>query len=431
MTIRRPPAEGSLFRHRDFMLLWTGQTVSQTGSQVTILALPLVAIVTLRATTFEVGLLSVAATSAFLLVALPAGVLADRVRRRRLMLCCDVALLAVIGSVPAAQAAGVLTLGQLYGVALASSVLGVCFTVAYSSYLPSLVGRDQLIDGNGKLRTSQSFAELAGPSLGALLVGLLGAALAMSGDAVSYAVSAACLGAIRTREPQAPPAGQDRPASFRADLGTGIRYVLRDPILRQTVAWNGTANFFVIIVETLGPLFLVRDLHLRPAYVGLLLALGAAGGVAAGLASARLARRLGSARIAWLATTAFTAPGLLIPLARSGWWVLLFAAGWMSWTFGATLCGVAVAGYQQGTCPAALLGRVTGAARWVNWGTLPLGGLAAGGLGVLLGVRATLWIAVTGGCLSGLWLYFSPLRQLRDMPAESLRPAAAGPVTAG
>jgi hypothetical protein len=312
----------------------------------------------------------------------------------------------------------------------------VCFTVAYSSYLPSLIGRDQLIDGNGKLRTSQSFAELAGPSLGALLVGLLGAALAMSGDAVSYAVSAICLGAIRTGairtgEPQAARGRPDRRASFRADLGTGIRYVLRDPILRQMVAWNGTANFFVIIVETLGPLFLVRELHLRPAYVGLLLALGAAGGVAAGLGSARLARRIGSARIAWLATTAFTAPGLLIPLARPGWWVLLFAAGWMSWTFGATLCGVAVAGYQQGTCPAGLLGRVTGAARWATWGTLPLGGLAAGGLGALLGVHAALWIAVTGGCLSGLWLYFSPLRRLRDMPAERLRPSALGPVTAG
>ncbi|HEY1622117.1 MAG TPA: MFS transporter [Streptosporangiaceae bacterium] len=421
------PAGRSLFRHRDFMLLWGGQTVSQTGSQVTILALPLVAIVTLRASTFEVGLLSVAATSAYLLIALPAGVLADRVRRRRLMLWCELALLLVIGSVPVAQAAGVLTLGQLYGVALISSVLSVCFTVAYSSYLPSLVGRDQLIDGNGKLRTSQSFAELAGPSLGALLVGLLGAALAMSGDAVS----AICLGAIRTREPRAPRTGQDRPVRFRADLGTGIRYVLRDPILRRTVAWSGTANFFVIIVETLGPLFLVRELHLRPAYVGLLLALGAAGGVAAGLASARLARRIGSARIAWLATTACTAPGLLIPLASSGWWVLLFAAGWVSWTFGATLCGVAVAGYQQGTCPPELLGRVTGAARWVNWGTLPLGGLAAGALGSLLGVHVTLWIAVTGGCLSGLWLYFSPLRHLRDMPAERLRPSALGPVTAG
>lgn len=415
----------TLFRHRDFMLLWGGQTVSQTGTQVTILALPLVAIVALKATTLQVGLLSVADTSAFLLMALPAGVLADRVRKRRLMLGCDVALLAVIGSVPAAQVAGVLSLGQLYVVALISSVLSVLFTVAYTSYLPGLVERDQLLDANGKLRTSQSFAELAGPSLGALLVGLSGAVRAMTGDALSYGFSAICLLLIRNREPRAARAGDQERPGFRSQLGEGIVYVLGDPILRKTVAWSGTANFFVIMVETLGPVYLIRSVHLRPAYVGLLLAMGAVGGVIAGSLSRALARRIGSARISWLSMTVFTLPGLLIPMARPGWWVLLFAAGWMSWTFGSTLCGVAVASYQQGTCPAELRGRVSGAARWVNWGTLPLGGLAAGGLGSVLGAHATLWIAVIGGCLSGLWLYFSPLRHMRDMPTERLQPASS------
>ena len=200
----------------------------------------------------------------------------------------------------------------------------MCFTVAYSSYLPSLVGRDQLIDANGKLRTSQSFAELAGPSLGALLVGLLGAALAMSGrtSIPARVVSAGCLGAIQDQSAGAArPGGTARPASAPTwASGDSLTCFCRDPILRQAVAWNGTANFFVIIVETLGPLFLVRELHLRAAYVGLLLALGAAGGVAAGLASARLARRIGSARIAWLATTAFTAAGPADP--AGGFWLV-------------------------------------------------------------------------------------------------------------
>ena len=424
------PARATLWRHRDFLLLWGGQTVSQAGSQVTILALPLVAIVLLHATTLQVGLLSATATSAYLLVSLPAGVVADRVAKRTLMLVSDAAQLVVIGSVPLAYAAGVLSLGQLYVVALATSVLDVFFLVAYTSYLPALLAPEQLMDGNGKLAATQSLAQVAGPGLGALLVGLAGAALAMGSDALSFAVSAACLLAIGIREPRTRRAGDTgrEPgragfgAGFRAEVGAGLRYVLRDPILRHAAAWNGTANFFVIMVETLGPLFLIRTLHLRPAYVGVLLALGAVGGVAAGVAARPLIRRIGSARIAWVSMTVFALPGVLIPLAGPGWWVLLFAAGWISWTFSATLCSIALVSYQQVTCPPELRGRVSAAQRWINWGTLPLGGLVGGALGTAIGVHATLWLAVIGGCSSGLWLYLSPLRGQRDL-ATGLRPA--------
>ena len=416
----------TLYRHRDFMLLWGGQTISQTGSQVTILALPLVAIVTLRASTFEVGLLSTATTSAYLLVSLPAGVLVDRVRKHRLMLCCQLALLIVIGSVPAAEEAGVLTLGQLYAVALIGSVFSAVFLVSYNSYLPVLVEPDQLMDGNGKLATSQSFAQLAGPSLGALLVGLFGPARAMTSDALSYAVAAACLFLIRAREPRGARVPRQERPGFRAQIGEGISYVLREPIIRAGVAWSGTANFFVIMVETLGPVFLIRVVHLRPGYVGLLLALGAAGGIAGGFLSGRLIRRVGSARIGWLSMNVFALPGLLIPAAQPGWRVLLFAVGWIAWTFSATVCAVALMSYQQRICPPDMLGRVNAASRWVNWGTLPLGGLVAGALGSELGVRTMLWIAVVGGCMSGLWLFFSPLRHMRDLPAHSL--ARGGPL---
>jgi predicted MFS family arabinose efflux permease len=414
----------TLWRHRDFLLLWGGQTVSQAGSQVTVLALPIVAIVILQASTFQVGLLSAAVTSGYLFFALPAGVLADRVDKRGLMLCCDAAGLLVIGSVPAAEAAGMLTLGQLYLVALASGVVSVVFLVAYSSYLPVLIDRDQLADGNGKLATTQAAAQIAGPGLGAVLVGLFGAALAMTSDALSFAVSGACLLAIRSREPHIARADSERP-SLRSQAGEGLTYILREPILRRAVAWNGTANFFVIMVETLGPVFLIREIHLRPAYVGGLLALGAAGGVAGGLASKALTRRIGSARLSWLSMTVFTLPGLLIPLARPGWGAALFAVGWMSWTFGSTLCAIGLTSYQQATCPPRLRGRVSAAARWVNWGTLPLGALASGALGAALGVHLALWLAVIGGCSSGLWLFLSPLRRLRDLPADGLQPTGA------
>lgn len=428
------PAGPTLWRNRDFLLLWGGQAVSQVGSQVTILALPLVAIVLLHASTLQVGLLAATATSAYLLVSLPAGVVVDRMAKRTLMLAADVAQIVVIGSVPVAYAAGLLSLGQLYVVALAASILDVFFLVAYTSYLPVLVAPEQLMDGNGKLSTTQSLAQIAGPGLGALLVGVAGAALAMGSDALSFAAAAACLLAIRRREPRpsmAPAAtaqanGGTSRARFRAEVGAGLRYVLREPILRHTVAWNGSANFFVIMVETLGPLFLIRTVHLRPAYVGVLLALGAVGGVVAGVTARPLIRRIGSARIAWVSMTVFALPGLLIPLAGPGWWVLLFAAGWISWTFSATLCSIALVSYQQITCPPGLRGRVSAAQRWINWGTLPLGSLVGGALGSAIGVHATLWLAVIGGCASGLWLYLSPLRGQRDLATGASATGPAG-----
>ncbi|NUR58818.1 MAG: MFS transporter [Catenulispora sp.] len=418
-----PTARSCLWRHRDFLLLWAGQSVSEIGSQVTVLALPLVAVVLLDAGTLQVGLISTAATSAYLLVALPAGVITDRIPKRRLMIWCDLARVLLIGSLPVAAAAGVLTLAQLYICALLSSVFSVLFSVSYQTYLPALLADDQLMDGNGKLGTSQSVAQIAGPSLGAGLVGLVGAAKAMTGDAISYAISALSLLAIKTPEPQGGPASGSRERTpVRTQIGEGLRYVLRDPILRKSVAWSGSANFFVIMVESLGPVFLVRTVHLRPGYVGLLLALGAVGGVVGGLACGPLARRVGSARISWLSMTVFALPGLLIPLAGHGPLVLLFAVGWMSWTFASTLCFIALTSYRQATCPPELLGRVNASARWIVWGTLPLGGLAGGALGSAIGVRPTLWLAVIGGCSSGLWLLFSPLRGMRDIPISAPRP---------
>jgi predicted MFS family arabinose efflux permease len=412
----------SLLKHRDFVLLWGGQTVSEVGSQISVLALPLVAVVALRASAFQVGLLSAAGTCAYLLVSLPAGAVVDRVRKRRVMLACDVGLVGVIGSVPVAHALGVLTLGQLYGVALVAGVLSVFFSVAYQSYLPALLDPERLMDGNGKLAASRSVAELAGPGAGAGLVVLVGAAGAMAADAVSFAVSAAGLAAIRTAE-AAPVRDPGRP-TLRAQIAPGVRHVLGDPILRNAVGFYGTANFFVVMVETLGPLFLVRELHVRPALVGLLIAMGAAGGVAGGVVAGALARRVGSARVSWVAMTVLAAPGLLIPLAGRGWWALLYGAGWVSWTFSSVVAGISLTSYRQSTCPPAMLGRVSAATRWINWGTLPLGGLAGGALAHAVGVRATLWVAAVGGCCSGLWLFFSPLRRMRDIPLGRAQLAA-------
>jgi predicted MFS family arabinose efflux permease len=257
-------------------------------------------------------------------------------------------------------------------------------------------------------------------------VALIGAAGAMAADALSFALSAGSLTAIRTRERSRPSAEADRRPRLWEQIRAGLAYVTRDPILRNSVAFNGTANFFVIMVETLGPVFLIRTLHLRPALVGLLLALGAVGGVAGGVAARYLAQKVGSARISWISMTVLSLPGLLIPLAGHGWWVLLFGFGWISWTFASTVAGVSLTTYRQAACPPDMLGRVSAAARWITWGTLPLGGVVGGALATALGVRTTLWIAVAGGCCAGLWLFFSPLRGMRDIPLGKPEPAPVG-----
>jgi MFS family permease len=400
----------TLWRHRDFMLLWGGQTVSEMGSAVTQLALPLTAVVVLSATTFQVGLLTSAATLAFALIALPAGAIVDRRAKRGLMIWCDVARMLIIGSVPLAAALHLLTMGQLYAVAITAGVCTVFFDVSYQSYLPVLIPKEDLVDGNGKLGATMSFAQVTGPGLGGGLVGLLGAAGAMTADAISYAVSVASLLAIRAHEePQRP-----EHRRLRAEIAEGLSFVLRHPILRKIVACTGTANLFGSMATALEIIFLVRVLHVRPADTGLLIAITALGGVAGGALSGRLARRIGSARIIWFSILVLSLPTLLVPLAEPGWRIALFAAGWAANSFTAVVYNVAQVSYRQAICPPHLLGRMNAAVRWVVWGTLPLGGLLGGTLGALLGVRPTLWISFVGSWAAGWWVFFSPLRRMRD-----------------
>ena len=419
------------------MLLWTGQSISEIGSAITVIVLPLTAVITLKASTFEVGLLAAAATVPFLLIALPAGLVVDRLAKRWLMLGCDVARMAAIGSVPLAAAAGVLTLGQLYAVALLTGVATVFFDVAYQSYVPSLIGRGQLLDANGKLGATQSFAQVVGPGLGGALFGLLRAG-AMTADALSYAVSSASLLLIRARESvpghasgrgPAGAAGGACPAraALRTELLAGAVFVVRHPVLRKIAACTATANLFVAVASAVQIIFLVRVLHVPAAGTGVLLAVGSVGGVAAGLASGRLGRRIGSARIIPVSLLCFGAIGLLIPLTEPGWRLALFPVGFAGFVFAGVIYNIAQLSYRQTICPPELYGRLNAAIRWIVWGTLPLGGVLGGALGTVAGVRATLWIGCAGTWAAGWWVFFSPLRSMRDIPAPSEPEEAPAP----
>ena len=395
--------------------------MSELGSAVTIVALPLTAVVLLKASTLQVGLLSAAGTLPFLLIALPAGLIVDRTAKRRLMIYCDLARMLIIGSIPAAYALGVLTVGQLYAAALLAGVLTVFFDVAYQSYVPGLIGSEQLVDGNGKLGATQSFAQVAGPGLGGALFGFLRAG-AMSADAVSYGVSSASMLLIRTREPERAPAAAGQAARLRTELLAGLAFVARNPILRKVAACTGTSNLFSSMVFAVEIIFMIRVLHVRPAYTGVLIAIGSVGGVIGGIVSGPLARWIGSARIIWVSILGLDALGVLLPLAEPGWRIVLIPAGLFGSALATVLYNIAQLSFRQSICPPQLLGRMNAAIRWIVWGTLPLGSLLGGLLGSTLGVRPTIWIGVIGSWAAGFWVLFSPLRTMRDIPAQTPAP---------
>jgi MFS family permease len=419
-------AEGeSLWRHRDFMLLWGGQTVSEIGSSVTQVALPLLAVISLDATTFEVGLLTACTNLAFLLVALPAGAWVDRWRRKPVLVWGDLGRVGLLGSIPAAKALGVLGLPQLYAVAVLAGVLTVFFDVAYQSYVPDIVAPEQLVDANGKIGASQAFGQVAGPSVAGVLVGVLGAAYAVVADALSFVVSGGLTAAIRRREPTPEPRPADR--RLRDEIREGLGYVVRHPILSRIVGCTGTSNFFTSMFLAVEAVFLVRVLDASPGVIGLVLSLGSAGGLLGGALAGRLARKLGSARIIWMSIT-FTIPGqLLAAAAFPGWGVALVAASLFAFSFGGVVYNTAQVSYRQAICPPALLGRMNASVRFIVWGTMPLGGLAGGVAGELIGVRSTILVAGLGQVLAALWLITSPLFGMRDIeeavPAPSVAPS--------
>jgi len=401
------------------MLLWSGQTISVFGSAVTQLAIPLAAVVLVNATTLQIGLLSAMATLPFLLVSLPAGAIIDRMAKRRLMMWCDIGRMALVGSIPLVTIPGLghLTYVHLLVVALLSGIMTVFFDISYQSFPPVLLDKDELIDGNSKLGVTASFAQFAGPSIGGALIGLLGAARAITTDAFSYGISALSLVLIRKPEPTPEPRAEGR--KLRDEIIEGLNFVFKHPILRKVIAATATANFSSSIFTALSMVFLVRILQVKPGYVGLVWSLAAIGGMIGGVLAGKLSKRVGSARIIWAAPLVLGFPMLLQPLAQPGWGVALYAAGWFFFSLYAMVFNVAAISYRQAMTPPELLGRATASMRFIVWGTLPVGAAVGGVLGSQLGVRETVWIGVVGTWLSGLWVFFSPLRKMRDFSAWS------------
>jgi MFS family permease len=407
------PRGGRLLRHRDFLLLWGGQSASDVGTAVSTVVLPLIAVVYLHATPFEVGALAAAQWLPWLLIGLPAGVWVDRSRRRPLLIGCDVARGLLIASVPVAAAFGALRIGQLFAVAFLTGLATVIFQVAYLAYLPTLVDRADLAEGNAKLQGSGAVAQVVGPGLGGLLVQAFRAPFALIADAVSYAVSLAALLAIRAREP-VPEATQR--AGLRRDIAEGARYVRRDPLLRVMTIAPALMNFFFTGFEAILVLFLVRSVHLEPSGVGLLVGVVSLGSVVGAALARPVGRRIGTSRAVWLVSLCTAPFGLLIPLTTRGAGLAYFVAGNAVLFVGILIYNVTISSFRQAYCPSFILGRVVATMRFVLFGTIPLGALTGGALASVFGTRTAMWLLLAGNVLPGVVLAASPLRHIRDLP---------------
>jgi MFS family permease len=420
-----PGGSTSLRAHRDFRLLLLGQTTSQLGTQATGVAIPLLAVLTLEATPVEVGLLAASSTLAFALVGLPAGAWLDRLHRRPVLVASDLARAVLLATIPVAAALGVLTIAQLVVVSFLTGLARVFFDVGYQSYVPAVIGKDRVLAGNSAMETVRASGQVVGPGLGGWLVALVGAANVVAVQAVTFAVSALSLLAIRTRE--APLVAPAHRPSLRRQVGTGLAFVGRTPVLRALAVTSAASNVAFAIASAASVIFMSRTLGLSPTMIGLVVAAGSVSVMLGAALTPRLSARVGTARVIWL-SLAVTGPlALLTPLVQpgSGAWVAVLVLSIAAGELGQIVYAITGVTLRQRLCPDHLLGRVNATMRFLIMGAFPLGALLGGVLGELAGVRAALWV-------SGLILVLAPLpvraaigglRDVEDLPAWTV-PAA-------
>jgi MFS family permease len=412
-----------LRRHRDFRLLWSGETASRFGTAVSGVAIPLVAISVLEATTFQVGLLTAFAWLPWLVIGLPVGAWVDRLPRRPIMLASAASSFLLLALVPPAHLAGLLTVHLLLAAVVLTGVAAVLFQTAYTAYLPTLIDSADHAEGNAKLHGSASAAQIAGAGCGGLIIQLAGPVNGLLVDAATFLVALACLAAIHHREPRRTPTRTGKPPrtptrigqpTITAEIAEGLRLVARDVWLRTLTIFGAVSNLALMGYQSIAVVFLVREVGLTPGTVGALIAAAGSGGIVGAFAARRLMTRLGTARTILVAELGLPTLALLIPLSTVSPWFYL--AGAFSIGVGVVAGNVVKATFFQSYCPPDLLGRLTATSSFVNYGTIPLGALLGGTLGQLLGLTPALWITTAGIPLAGLVLFCSPIRTHRDLP---------------
>jgi MFS family permease len=405
---------GGVWRHPDFLKLWAAGAVSAFGSEVSGLAIPLVAVLTLNAGPIEMGILGAARTSPALLLGLFAGVWVDRLPRRPVLIGCDLARAALLLSIPAAWLFGLLTLAYL---SVAAFLIGSCtvfFEVAHASYLPSLLRREDLVEANSKLEISESLTQFAGAGSGGLLIQVLTAPLAIVVDSISFLVSALFVRSIRGREPAAEI--HPRRTGVLSEAVEGLRAVLSQPLLRATVAYGATTQLLINAVLAVFVLYVVADLGLQPAVIGLIVMAAAPGTLLGALVAGRVVRRAG---LGAAMSTAAVLPGLgvvlfvlasgplsSVPLLMLGWFLLGLAS----------IYDISEVSLRQAVTPDRIRGRVNATRSFAFFGVMPVGSVLGGVLGAAIGVHPVLLLAAVGLLCASLWIVLTPVGRLSQPP---------------
>jgi MFS family permease len=396
-----------------FHAFWLGQTVSAIGTHVSMVALPLIAVLVLHVGALELGILAALETIPYLILSLPAGVIVDRMDRRAIMIACDIGRAIALGVVAIALATGSASIGLLYMVAVVVGSLSVFFTVAYTSYLAVIVPADRLVGGNQRLELSESGARIAGPTIGGTLLEIAGGAMAIFIDAASYVVSALALVA------SGKPSGARKPASTEVGLvggiGDGLRRVAGDHVLRDLAGSTAVFNLGSGMILAVIVLFATHEMGLDAAGFGLVYGIGNIGFVFGAMVVGAATRRFGIGR-SLLGTSYLSALAMtLIAIAGPGPGLLLLLAGRFVGAVATPVYNVNVLSLRQARVDDAFMGRVNGTFQFIDWGVLPLGSLLGGVIAAALGPRAALDGAAVCGLVSALWLSLSPVRRLTTL----------------
>lgn len=422
----------SLWRHREFLKFWAGSAISDVGSQVTVLAVPLIAALTLDATPWQMGLLSAAGSAPILLVGLFAGVWVDRVRRRPVMIATDLGRAVLLLIIPLAAVTGALRIEILYAVLLLTGALTVLFDVANMSFLPSLVAADRIVEGNTKLQSTSAAAQVVGPSVGGVLVSLLTAPFALLVDALSFLISAAFV--ARTRVAEAAPKTRGERAGVVGEITEGVRVVVDDRVLRALAGASATTILFGRMFMAVYVLYMTRVLGLSAVGVGLVFAAGGVGSLAGSIVAELLARRFGPGPAMIGAQVAFGLTGMLVPLAVlvPSWALPMIVASEFAQWMAILVYWVNAISVRQAITPDRVLGRVNATMWFLAGGARPIGAVIGGALGGVIGVPLTLVVASFGMLLGFLWPLLSPVRRLSAMPVtnHSGPPSTPEPATA-
>jgi MFS family permease len=411
----------SLLRHRDFLMIWSATTVSICGSQITLIAVPFIALTMLGATVFEVSLLAAVEMTPFLLFTLPAGAWLDRVRRRPVLIGADIVRGVVLLSVPAAYLGGSLSLAQLFVVAFVTGSATAFFDVAGQSYLPAILDREDLVEGNARLQISYSIAQIGGPTLAGSLIALIAAPLAIAVDALSFFLSGGFLSAIHRREVS--PARRlnttGRPEPMHREIREGLEFVLGNRLLRPIAACTGISNLFAAALFGVFPVLIWNELRLPPAFYGSVMGAASFGFLAGAGMSDRLPRRIGVGPTIVLSATLGAPAFLLMALTPPSltWAAVTLGAGWFVAGMSQVLYNVSQLSLRQAITPPELQSRMNATMRFIVWGTIPIGFVAGGILATVLPTRAALVLAALACGTSCLPVVFSPLRGLIEMPA--------------